>query len=196
MESLIDINKCKWGLGCWLLKTFNFGTEKCKILFVLGYDMASSKHPSADGNIHLSNHYSVSNKGKSYFEPEFSIFLHTQHKGHKDDLIEGFPGNLTVNWVDQDLKGRLQSPSRVRNSSRDKFLCSISPVRCISSKRIIGSAMLPADTMYVCATSFVVLYFSWIWNLLSIISYLFWIWNISKNNNIKLTFCDISPQST
>ena len=68
---------------------------------VFGYDMASSKHPSVDRNIHLSNHYSVSNKGKSHFEPEFSIFLHTQHKAkvtcHMDNLIEGFLGNLTVN---------------------------------------------------------------------------------------------------
>ena len=48
---------------------------------------------------------------------------------------------------------------------------------------------------YDCATSFVVLYFSWIWNLISIISYLFWIWNISKNDNINLTFCEILPLS-
>ena len=142
-------------LGCWLLKTFDLEQKNAKCwLLVFGYNMASSKLSSADRNIHLtSNHYSILTKGKSHFEPEFSIFLHshttTQSKGHMNDLIEGFPGNLTVNWVDQDLKGRLQSPSRVRNSSRDKFLCSISPVRCISSKRIIGSAMLPADTMIV-----------------------------------------------
>ena len=40
------------------------------------------------------------------------------------------------------LKGRLQSLSKLRNSSLVRFLFSMSPVRCISSSRMMGSDIL------------------------------------------------------